>query len=605
MNNKEVNYISRTFEDFNKSFEEFIKVYYPNTYSDFSEASVGKIFTDLASMVGDNLSFYQDYQFNETLLQYVKERKNIFSLAYQFGYKPKVASPSLATIRVNQQVPSILISGSYRPNLDYAISINAGTVVSSLKYGQNFYIKDVVDFNISTPFDVRTEQVFLTDTSNNPTYYLLGKNITAISGTVKIKTFDIGSPTKYLTLDLIDDNIIEVISVTDSDNNTWFEVDNLSQDMIFEDSKNILENDPILYSDNKNTPYIIKLKKVPRRFVTRFKRDDLLQFEFGSGMSDIVDEVITLNSNYIGINNYNSISSLDKSYDTNDFLTTATYGVAPKNTTLTVKYLVGGGLKSNIEANSITNIATSNIIQNTTLDIQILNYVKNSVAVTNPQPSCGGKDADTNDELKINILSEYTSQNRLVSVEDYITRCLSMPSKYGSIGKIYVENTSHNINLYTLGFDINKNLVNLSNASKENLKTYLTKFKMLNDAIQIKDAFVINFKFKYDIVVLPTYNSSEVLLNCNKSLIEYFNIDNWQINQPIILSDIYSNLSQIKGVQNIQNISLENISDDNYSKLSYDFNSAMRNNIIYPSKDIMIFEIKYPDMDIKGRVINF
>jgi hypothetical protein len=180
-----------------------------------------------------------------------------------------------------------------------------------------------------------------------------------------------------------------------------------------------------------------------------------------------------------------------------------------------------------------------------------------------------------------------------------------MPSKFGSISKVCVQPVTNSINLYTLGYDKNKNVTSLSQASKENLKNYLSKYKMLNDAVEIKDAFVINFKMFYDIIVLPSYNSNEVLLNCNKSLIEYFSIDRWQINQPIILSDIYSNLSQIKGVQNIQNIRLENISGNNYSDMAYDFTSATRNNIIYPSKDLMIFEIKYPQIDIKGRVTNF
>ena len=497
METKEINYINKTFDDYNQAFEEFIKVYYPNSYSDFSEASVGRVFMDLASMVGDNLSFYQDYQFNETLLEFVKERKNIFSLAYQFGYKPKVSSPSLATIRVNQQVPAKLVSGSYVPNLDYAIIINPESVVSSLSYGQNFFIKDLVDFNVSTVSNPRKDQVFLTDNSGNPTYFLLEKNVTAVSGTINTKTFTIGSPTKYLTLDLIDDNIIEILSVVDSDGNKWYEVDNLAQDVTFEEFRNVFDNDPILYTESETTPYLLKLTKVSRRFVTRFKRDDLLQLEFGSGITDSPDEIVTLNPDNIGLNTYDSLSSLDNSYDITNFLNTSTYGVAPKNTTLTIRYLVGGGIESNIEANSITNIALSNIVQNTTLDSNMLSYVRDSVAVTNPQPSRGGKDTDSIEEIKLNSLSAYTSQNRLVSAEDYITRCLSMPSKYGSISKVYVNRDSKNINLYTLGYDKNKNVTQLSTSSKENLKTYLEKYKMLNDAIQIKDAFIINFKFYY------------------------------------------------------------------------------------------------------------
>lgn len=605
METKEIVYSNKTFDDFNKSFEDFIKVYYPNTYTDFSEASVGRIFMDLASMVGDNLSFYQDYQFNETLLQSVKERKNIFALAYQFGYKPKMSSPSLAKLKIYQQVPSKLVGGRYVPDLDYAIIIKPETAVSSLTLGQSFFIKDLIDFNVSNANDIRYDQVYQTDVSLNPTYYLLEKTATAISGTINVKTFDITTPSKYLTLDISDDNIIEVLSVIDSDGNKWYEVDNLAQDTLYEECRNIFANDPNAYVDKDTTPYLLNLKKVPRRFVTRFKQDDLLQLEFGSGISDSPDEVITLNPDNIGINTYDSLTSLSSAYDITKFLTTTTYGVAPKNTTLTVNYLVGGGLGSNIESNSITNISSISIVQNILLNAGMLTYVKDSVGVTNPEPSRGGKGADTIDEIRLNSLSSYTSQNRLVDATDYVTRCLSMPSKYGSIAKVYVEPVVHSIHLYTLGYDNNKNCTPLSGASKENLKNYLNRYKMLNDTIEIKDAFIINFGVFYEIIVLPSYNSNEVLLNCNQALIRYFSIDNWQINQPIVISDIYSTLSQIKGVQNIQNINLDNLSGNNYSAMSYDLQSATRNNVVYPSKDLMIFEVKFPQIDIKGRVTNF
>jgi hypothetical protein len=600
---KDVPYLNKTFDDFNKSFEEFIKTYYPNSYNDFTDASVGKIFMDLASMVGDNLSFYQDYQFNETLILNAKERKNIYALAYQLGYKPKVSTPSIVNLTVFQQVPIKYISGIYIPDLDYAISIKNGTIVSSIMQGQNFYIKDLIDFSVSTTDNPRRESIYLTDSiTNKPTYMLLEKDVLAISGTIVSKTFAIGSPTKYLTLDLNDDNIIEIVDILDSDGNKYYEVDNLAQDLIFEEIQN---TDTRTNISNNETPYILKLTKVPRRFVSRFKRDDLLQIEFGAGISDSPDEEYTLNPNNIGINTFDTLSSLSNSYDITSFLNTKTYGTAPKNTVLTVRYLTGGGLTANVDANTINNISLIDVIKNPYLPQSDINYLINSIGVNNKKPASGGKGIDSIEEIKLNAISNYTTQNRTVTREDYIARVLSMPSRYGSVSKVYVEKNSNNIILYCNGYDKNKNIVNLSLASKQNLKKYLSKYKMLNDAIEIKDSCVINFKCFFDIIVLPTYNSNDVLFNCNKKLIEFFDIDRWQINQPIILSDVFTILSQVIGVQNVSRLEFEDLSGGDYSEFSYDFKSALKNNIIYPSKDLMIFELKNPLINIFGRVINY
>jgi hypothetical protein len=278
---------------------------------------------------------------------------------------------------------------------------------------------------------------------------------------------------------------------------------------------------------------------------------------------------------------------------------------------------VGGGLQSNIPANSLTSIqSVENIkFQTNTLDPTLAQTIRDSVYVTNPFAATGGQDGDTNDELRFNSLSTFASQLRSVTQDDYLVRALSLPSQYGNIAKVYVEpekisnlmpgETPSVLNMYVLAYDYNKKLKSASDALKQNLKTYLSQYRVINDAIKIKNAFYINIGIEFDIIVLPEYNNNEVIYNCIQSLKDYFNIDKWLINEPIMLKDLYILLDKIDGVQTVKNIHVVNKVGQGmgYSDYAYDIKGATINNVIYPSLDPMIFEVKYPDTDIKGRVV--
>ena len=588
----EFNYLNKDFSDYSKTLLELVKAYYPNTYSDFSDESVGKMIFDLVSMSSDTLSFYSDIQMSEMNALYSTELKNLYAIAYTHGYQPKVTYPSSVELDVYQLVPSKIVSGAYQPDLDYCVLVKENCIVSSLTNGQNFLIQDSVDFSIDNANDPRTQRVALTDNSNNPTYYLLSKKVTAVSGQLKTTEFTVTDAQKYLTLDLVDDSIIQIVDVIDSDDNKWYEVSNLAQDIVFDEFK-----------DNTGT-YHLELKKVSRRFVARFLSENTLQLEFGSGINNVVDEEIVINPDNVGINTYSRISKMESSYDITDFTKTNTYGTAPRNTTLTVKYLVGGGVESNVEANTITSINTVDVIQNQTLDQNQLDYVLQSLATNNLLPATGGSDGDSVEEIRIRSLGMYASQNRLVSTDDYQIRLMSLPAKFGAVSKVYVKSNNGISNIYCLGYTSDKKLSPLSYIQKKNIKTYLDRYRG-TDPIQIKDSFIINYKLDYEISILPTYSTNEVLLNCNNSLKSFFDITKWQINQPIYISDIYNILSQVKGVQSINSVKVDNLHGGNYSEIAYDFSGALKNNIIYPPVDLSIFEIKYPETDIRGRVVSF
>ena len=312
------------------------------------------------------------------------------------------------------------------------------------------------------------------------------------------------------------------------------------------------------------------------------------------------------------------IDKLTTAYAPSNFIFTKTYGIAPSNTTLTVRYLTGGGVGANSPANTITNITlgTPTFI-NSNLNPTTANYILGTLAVNNLVAADGGGDGDTTEEIRQNASANYATQLRNVTQDDYLVRALSMSSKFGVIAKAYIEPTKAQsvssgqaasiLDLYVLSFDINNKLRTASQALKQNLSTYLSQYRMINDSISIKDAFIINIGVNFDIIVLPNYNSNEVLTKSILALQDFFAIKNWQINEPIILRDLYAVLDNIEGVQTVKNITISNKVGVNlgYSEYAYDIAGATLNGTVYPSLDPMIFEVKYLNQDIQGRVVSF
>jgi len=614
--NKQISYINKSFGELKSSFIDYARTYYPNTYNDFSSTSPGMMFMEMAAYVGDVMSFYLDNQIQENFLQYARQQNNLYALAYMMGYRPKVTAAAITDIEVFQQVPSILSGSVYVPDYSFALFASGGLQLSSDLYNKsNFLIQDSIDFSYSSSYDPTVTSVYQINTGI-PEYFLLKKTRQAISANVQTTTFSFGVAESFPTVEINESNIIKILDIVDSDGNTWYEVPYLAQETIFDTIKNTNINNPNL-SDDNDTPYLLQLRKEPRRFVTRFLDNNTLQIQFGAGTNtQNVDEEITPNPDNVGLGLPYKQSKLNTAFAPANFLYTDTYGIAPSNTTLTVRYLTGGGVSANINSNTISNIvnkSTNFKFQNNTLDSTQAQYVYDSVSVNNPNAATGGQDGDTNEEIKIKSSTSFTTQLRSVTQDDYLVRALSMPSEYGSVAKMYIEsekiaNTLPGeipavLNLYVLAFDANKKLKTSSIALKQNLSTYLSQYRVINDSLKIKDAFVINIKVDFDIIVLPNYNNNDVINKCISSLKTYFDIDNWQINEPILTSDLYVMLSQIDGVQTVKDVKISNISNGLYSQYAYDIMGATRSGVIYPSIDPMIFEVKYPDTDIRGRVV--
>ena len=614
--NKNIQYINRDFSELRASLVDYAKTYFPTTYNDFTPASPGMMFMEMAAYVGDVLSFYLDNQIQETYVQYARQTNNLYELAYMFGYKPNVTQVATAPISFYQQVPAKLSGSTYIPDFDYSLFINQNsTIRSSTSPNVNFLIEDPIDFSVSSSGDPTEVSIFSTS-GGNPTYFLLKKTRKSISSTINTTTFSFGTPQQFSTVNINTENIIGILDITDTDNNEWYEVDYLAQECIYKSIKNTNPNDPNLSQYQGDTPYLLQLEQVQRRFITRFLDSGSLQIQFGAGTANDTDEVIIPNPNNVGLGLPFEKSKLTTAYSPSNFIFTKTYGIAPSQTTLTVRYLTGGGVAANVPANDLTDITGNIQFLNSNLNSTTANTIFNSLAVTNAIAADGGGDGDSIEEIRQNTSANFATQLRNVTQDDYLVRSLSMPAKYGVIAKAFIEPTkaitlsagesNSVLDLYVLSYDANNRLNIASSALKQNLTTYLSQYRMVNDAVSIKDGFIINIGVNFDIIILPEFNSNQVLFDCIEALKTYFRIDNWQINQPIVLRELYILLDKIKGVQTVKNINISNLVGENlgYSPYAYSMSAATVSNVIYPSLDPSIFEVKYPNQDIQGRVVN-
>jgi len=601
-----ISYLNKTFPDFKSTLQQYAKTYFPTTYNDFSEATPGNMFIEMASYVGDVMSFYLDTQVQENFLLYAKEKENLYAMSYVMGYRPKSTYASNTIVDVYQLVPSITNGGITTPDYNtYGLIIPSNTILTSTSTGVKFLTTQTVDFTVTSSAEI---------TFVNSDYYLFKKQVPAISAEIKETVINTIPNQKFTTATITDSNILQILNVTGSDGNFWYEVPYLAQSSIFQKIAN-----PNFTTDQ--VPYLLQLQRVPRRYVSRILSDNTLQLEFGAGLTNNkTDSQIIPTPENIQAGSVPGISNLTSNYNEASIFFTQEYGLIPSGS-LTVRYLTGGGINSNVPANDITAIDTTGVyFKNTPGPLSA--SVLGSVVSSNPFPSSGGRNGDTTEEIRQNALYAYSTQLRAVTKEDYIVRALSMPSDYGAIAKAYISqeinktpqqtvaftqnNNPLTLDLYVLSYNTNKQLVEASNSLKNNLVTYINQYRMVTDAINIRDAYYINIGINFDVTILSGYSNKDILTNCVNTLKDYFNIDKWQINQPIILSDITAKLLQIKGVQSVVKLEIVNKQDPTgvtYSQYGYDIAGATRNGNIYPSMDPAIFEVRYPNTDVQGRVV--
>lgn len=659
---RDIKYLNKDFASFRQNLIDYAKNYFPETYSDFNESSPGMMFIEMASYIGDVLSYYADDSLKESLLLYAEDKANVVALANYLGYKPKITSPALVQLSVYQLIPSKRKTGSateYEPDPKYYLRITEGMLCQSTS-GVMFRTTEMLDFMSDYEREI---SVYSKNNDGTPEFYLVKKYVNAISAEVRTITTNFGStPLKFSQIRLAETNVVDVIDVRDSNGNKWYEVPYLAQEMVYIDYPNSEQTDTDLAQFKDSVPNVLKLIKTSRRFVKQINLDDSTTLVFGGGVGSR-DETLIPNFKNVGLGLNSSINKLGSSFDPANFLKTNTYGQAPTGE-ISVSYLIGGGVDSNVGVGSITKIEAIRFDEDITsfgADLTLYERVKRSVAVDNESTATGGRGPETIEEIRENALANFGSQNRAVTRKDYQVRALSLPAKYGGVAKAYCapdgeldnnspssilanpdvleqftalvtdlknkdlnqtqikqevetfligkknniqeKNNPFAINLYVLGYDSNKNLAPLNRAVKENIKTYMNEYRLLTDGVNLLDGFIINIGVDFEIRVYGSYNKREVLTRCIVELQEYFNIDNWTFNMPINISEVELLIAGVEGVQSVPKCEIINKCLGRYSKHSYNIQAATKNKMVYPSLDPSIFEIKFPNQDIQGRAI--
>jgi len=589
-----IKYTSRDFDSIKRDLIEHAKRYYPDTYKDFNEASFGSLMVDTVSYIGDILSFYMDYQVNESFLDTAVEYNNIIRLSRQMGYKYKANPSSFGEVAIYGIFPAN--TAGLGPDQAYLPILKKGSELSS-KSGNSFLLDEDVRFD-----DPSNEVVVarVNTTTGVPTHYAIRAYGRIVSGKFGVEKKSIGSFEKFKKVQLSTTNITEILSVVDTEGFDYYEVDNLSQNTVYKEVVN--------KGDNKDTvASLLRPMIVPRRFVVEREEDVLyLQFGYGSSGEIRTPSVVEPKNVVMQLNGRDYIT--DRSFDPNKLLKTDKFGIAPSNTTLTISYRINTTENVNAAAGSVTTITRPLIefVNRANLTTTKVNDIIASLESFNEDPIVGDATIPNSEELKRMTIDHFASQNRAVTQTDYETLVYSMPEKFGSIKRCRVvrdpDSLRRNLNLYVISENSSNKLVKANTTIKENLKTWINKYKMISDTIDILDAKIVNIGIEFEVVSDEESNKFKILSDCTKAVKKLFEVTPF-IGQPLYLTDIYSALNKVDGVVDTKRVRVIKRSGTNYSSSRFDLEEALSADGRYLSvPDNVVLEIKYPDTDIRGAV---
>ena len=597
-NNKKavaVKYTSRDFQSIKNDLIEYSKRYYPDTFKDFNEASFGALMLDTVAYVGDMLSFYLDYQANESFLDTAVEFDNIVKLGRQLGFRFKGTPSTYGTVSLFIKIPAA--SNGLGPNYSYAPVLLKGTQFTS-GGGAGFILNENVDFSDT---NLETVVAEVNQDTGLPTSYAIKAYGQVISGRIFEDIISVGDFQKFRRVRLSGGNVTEVINVFDSEGHEYFEVEYLSQNIIF---KEIPNHD----SNRETTPFLLKPQVVPRRFIVEQGRVDTF-LQFGHGSEDELTTDSQIEPTNVVLNMYGRDHVTDQSFDPNKLLQTDKFGVAPSNTSLRIIYRSNTASSANVAAEALNKIVTPlfKFRESESLVRRLKSSVITSLEVSNEEPIVGSISLPTSEELKKRIFDTFSSQNRAVTKQDYISLCYSMPSKFGAIKRanIVQDNDSfkRNLNLYVVSEAVDGSLVKTNTTLKNNLKIWLNRYKMMNDSIDILDARIANIGINFVIVPEREKNKFDILAAASAVLRNKMSISN-DVGSPFYITDIYKILNDVSGVVDVVDVTIERKIGSNYSTTSFDIDEHMsldRRYIRVPED--VILEVKFPRTDIQGAVV--
>ena len=594
MKNKPIKYTSRDFESIRRDLENFAKRYYPDSYKDFNKASFGSLMLDSVSYVGDILSFYLDYQVNESFLETAVEYNNVRRLARQLGYRPKTSPASYGILTFYVEVPST--STGLGPDSSLTPILQAGSTFSSTGGGFYTLLEDVDFAKENNQVVVGTAD----PTTGNPLTYVIRAMGRAVSGRATTQTITVGNFVRFRRVPLTIANITDVISVVDSEGNEYFEVDNLSQNTVYKSIRNTT-------STRSTVPNILKASPVARRFtVETVNNQTFLQFGYGSDSTELTNPVVNPSDVVLQLNGRDYITEVD--FDPTKLISTDKFGIAPSNTTLTVDYRFNTTSDVNAAADTITKVETADFkfASQGSLSLTNRQSVISSLEVTNDDPFVGSVALPSSEEIKQRAFGYFATQNRAVTSRDYQALCYSMPRRFGMLKRISAVKDSaefkKNINIYVIAEDETQKLTTANTTLKNNLKTCISQYKMISDTVDILDASIINFGIDFEVLTDLSANRFNIINKCAAALSRAFS-EKYDIGEPIVITDIYKQLQKVPGVVDVTSVEIVLKSGGSYSDAGYDFESALTADGRRILGEVnTIFELKFPSVDIKGSI---
>ena len=596
-------YLNKDFDALRNDLLDYARSYFPDNIRDFSEASLGGLLLDMAAYVGDVQSYYLDHQFHESFPETSVEPNNIERHLRRAGVPIVGASPAVVAVTFYIKVPTDG-TATGNPDLTSLPIIKEGTVVKATN-GVEFELTENLDFS-ETKVDGTLKAAIVVgnvNANNIPQNYILSRDGTCISGKRTTETFPISTFIPFRSITLSNPNVSQVMKVSDTAGNEYYEVESLTQDTVYKRVTN-------LNYDQKLVPENI----VPIPAPYRFTKNTALQSRttslvFGGGRASSINDDIIPDPSEFSLPLYGKQTFSRFTVNPGNLLQTTTFGVITENTTLSIQYRYGGGLKHNVEAETINSVTSLNIFFPRNPLPSVAAFVRNSIDVINLEAASGGEDPPTVSELKAKIPAFLGMQNRIVSKEDLLARVYTLPSNFGRVYRAAIEPNPNNplaSQLFVICRNESNSLIIAPDTLKKNLASYLNQYRLISDAIDILDARVVNITLKFTVVVDPTQNKELILRNILAKVKEYMNIKNFEINQPIILSDIQNIIFNVEGVASIVSLTVGNIynvvEDRVYSDEQFNVNANTKNNIIFGPPGSM-FELKYPDYDIIGTAV--
>jgi len=588
-----VNYTSRDFNSIKNDLVEYAKRYYPDTYKDFNKASFGSLVTDMVSYVGDIMSFYLDYQTNESFLITSNERKNTINNARALGYKFKGSPSASGTATFYLSIPGDDIG----PYNDYIPILKQGAILTN-NQGVSYILNENVDFNTSAEITIGA----VDQNTGAVTSYIYKKYGNVVSGLITTQTFTVGNFQKFLKLTLSSKNVVEILSVKDSEGNVYYEVDSLTQNIIYRSINNT-------NADSSETPNILKPVAVPRRFVMEVDGDGNTILQFGYGSDDNLKTLAVVDPSEVILDQFGRDYVTDQTFDPYNLISTDKFGIAPSNTTLNVVYRYNNAFNVNCSSNALSSISNKNFIfESDNLNSVTKANIIGSLEVDNEEPIIGNVSPLTNDEIKTKALAYFATQNRAVTKQDYVSVVYSMPAKFGAVKRVNItqdkDSFKRNLNMFVVSEDSNGYLTKTNNTTKNNLKNWLVNYKMINDTIDILDAKIVNIGIDFQIISSLEKNKHDVLQDALTTLkTEIFN-KKYEIGESFYFSDIYNILNRIEGVLDTKSVTLRTINSVGYSQVPFDVTARTSADGRYVEvPEDYILEVKNVNFDIRGSAL--